>query len=468
MARVGTRTSRFGLWLVLCALSVEAGAETRAAEPDADATALAQKDLSQRADDSEAFVVDPMRSGVVLRLEEAERIAQENHPSLRRARAERAQAAAGVEAARAPLLPQVQARGSWQYQDRPGLQFTGPFIRNRNHTFSVGLSAEQLVTDFGRTTNRLRASAASERSQRHVERDVELAVLANVRQAFFNARAQKALVAVARRTLENQERHLEQVSAFVELGERPPYDLAQAQTNVGSARARLASAEGSYRIARAALLQAMGVTLSTDFDVADDTLPPVPGEEREVEELLPEALTSRPDLAALEEQIQAQIYNVRASRAGYFPIVGLSGGVSEIGPAIDELDGPAWVAGAVVTWPLFQGGATRASVRQAEALSAALAADLDTLTQRARFEIEEALAAIRSALAAGLAADQTVVSAREQLRLATGRYETGLGSLLELSDAELALQEAEASQVQAEYDLASARALLLERLGRLR
>src|SRR5690606_16028010 len=116
-------------------------------------------------------------------------------------------------------------------------------------------------------------------------------------------------------------------------------------------------------------------------------------------------------------------------KAGHWPTINLSGGVSEIGPAIDELDGPAWVAAAVMTVPIFQGGAIRAAVGQAEASSAALAADLDALSQRIRFELEDTLAAIHAAREAGRAAEETVISAREQLRLAEGRYETGLGSL---------------------------------------
>ncbi|AKU90862.1 TolC family protein [Vulgatibacter incomptus] len=400
----------------------------------------------------------------VLTLDDAVRIALENQPSLRRARADTDAAEAGVAAARAPLLPQVSAQTGYQFQQRPTAVDATPFVRAGRHNFSVGGTVDQLVTDFGKSTNRLRASAALEDAQRESQRDVETSVVANVRNAFFTARARKSLVGVATRILENQQRHFEQVDAFVELGARSPYDLAQARTNVGSARSQLAAAEGNYRVARARLVQAMGLSQSAEFDVADQSLPPIAGEGGSADELLPDALAARPDVKALEQRIQAQEYTLRSNRAGYLPSIGLNAGVSEIGPGFNDLS-TSWVAGATLTWPIFQGGATRAAVSQADAALAGLVADKDSLTQQVRYELEESLAGIDSSLAARASAEETVESAREQVRLAEGRYETGVGSLLELSDAELALQQAESALVQAEYDLSSARALLLERLG---
>lgn len=402
----------------------------------------------------------------VISLDDAVRAALENHPSVRRAKAEVSGAEAGVTAARAPLLPQVQGQASWQFQDRPSVQLGTSFVRSSGHSFAAGLSVNQLITDFGRTTNGLRAAAATEDAQRESEQDVRDVVVANVRQAFFATRARKALLAVAEQNLANQQRHLDQVAAFVELGERPPYDLAQAKTNVGAARSQLAAAQGEYRVARASLVQAMGLPASADFDVADQGLPAIEGEGAPAEELLPEALGTRHDVAAIDQRIRSSEYFVRSNEAGWLPTLGVTGGIDALGPVLHEMDGPAWKAGVTLTWQLFQGGATLAAVRQAEAALHGLLADRDALAQQVRFELEQSLASIQSALAARDAAEETLSSAREQLRLAEGRYETGLGSLLELSDAELALQQAEGARVQAEYDLSSARALLLRRLGR--
>ncbi|HMI91925.1 MAG TPA: TolC family protein, partial [Polyangiales bacterium] len=92
-------------------------------------------------------------------------------------------------------------------------------------------------------------------------------------------------------------------------------------------------------------------------------------------------------------------------------------------------------------------------------------ADVDAQRQRIRFEVEQARLAVRAAKATLEASDEAVVSARERLRLAEGRYAAGAGSALELSDAQLALANALAQRVRADYTLASARASLLLALG---
>ena len=97
-----------------------------------------------------------------------------------------------------------------------------------------------------------------------------------VRTAFFQARAQKALIDVAKDTLANQQRHLAQVQGFVDAGARPEIDLAQARTDVANAQVQLINSENGYATAKAQLNQAMGVPQPTDYDVANDELPALP------------------------------------------------------------------------------------------------------------------------------------------------------------------------------------------------
>jgi outer membrane protein len=125
-----------------------------------------------------------------------------------------------------------------------------------------------------------------------------------------------------------------------------------------------------------------------------------------------------------------------------------------------------WNAGVSLVWPLFQGGAVSARIDEASAALVALRADLERAHQQVRLEVEQARLAVRAAKAVITAGDEAIASAREQLRLAEGRYQAGVGSGLELSDAQLAAQNASAQRVQAEYNLATARAGMLRALGR--
>jgi outer membrane protein len=112
-----------------------------------------------------------------------------------------------------------------------------------------------------------------------------------VRATFFGARANKALVGVAEETVANLKAHLDQTQAFVKAGTRPDIDLYQARSDLASAQ----------------LNQAMGVEGPIDFDVADESLGPTPGEAAALDGLLAEAFRARPELASLGDQVRAQL-----------------------------------------------------------------------------------------------------------------------------------------------------------------
>jgi outer membrane protein len=120
----------------------------------------------------------------------------------------------------------------------------------------------------------------------------------------------------------------------------------------------------------------------------------------------------------------------------------------------------------LLTWPIFQGFLTRGQVREAEANLAALEAQRDGLRQQVRLEVDQARLAVRAAKEALIAAGEALENAQVRLRLAEGRYQTGVGSVIELGDAQTALTNAAGQKVQAEYNLAQARAQLLKALGR--
>ncbi len=119
-----------------------------------------------------------------------------------------------------------------------------------------------------------------------------------------------------------------------------------------------------------------------------------------------------------------------------------------------------------LSWPLFQGGQTRGQVREARANATALDAQSEQLAQQIRLELEQARLSVRAAGATLGASEEAADAARERLTLAEGRYQTGVGSLLELSDAQVALTTALGQRVQSEFQLAAARSQLLRALGR--
>jgi outer membrane protein len=407
----------------------------------------------------------PPTARPVLRLDEAVRTALANHPQIRQAQANRDVAGARSEQARAPLLPQVKGDVFFDWATRNVKGVPPPNTWSPSRSAGADAVLQQVLFDAAQV-QRYRSSLATTASFEATERATELQIGAAVRVAFFAARAARDLVGVAQETLANQEAHLKQVQAFVQVGTRPEIDLASARAARASAQVALIQAENGYDTARAQLAQAMGVVRPTDFEVGDDVLAPVPGEHQPLEPLFQEAVASRPELASFREAARAQELARSAAQAGYLPTVGAQAAVNSTGPALfDTVQN--WSAGVTLTWFLFQGGATRAAVREAEATLNVVSAQEEQFRQQVRLDVEQARLAVRAAQGSLAAATEAETAAREQLRLAEGRYRAGAGSIIELGDAQVAEANAAALRVQSQYNVASSRALLLRALGRM-
>jgi outer membrane protein len=289
-------------------------------------------------------------------------------------------------------------------------------------------------------------------------------VVSSVRQAYFTARAEKDLVDVAIDTVNNQKKHLVQVQAFVTVGTQPEIALAQQKAAVANARVQLIATQNSYETAKAALNEAAGLVGGTAYDVLDEEEPPIEEENQPLETLVEKALAARPELATLWKQEDAQHATIRAAKGGYGPSLAVTGGASESG-LVDNL-GPNINVGATLTWPLFQGGLTVATVHQAEANLSVIDAQRDLAQLQIQQGVNTAQLAVRAAKETIDASEEALTSAGEQLRLAEQRYATGVGSIIELDDAQVAYTAAAAQAVEARYSLAIARVQLLAALGR--
>jgi outer membrane protein len=435
------------------------------------------------------------QTGRLLTFEQAMRIARATHPQLQVAHAQTEVANARASESRAGLLPQVNGTASYQRTTNntpsggssvgtstvvgtgtgtgtgtsTGTTIVPP--NGSNHSsfdtgnyFRFGVTASQLIYDFGQTTGRWNAAKTSARSQSDNEARTAQQISFNLRAAYYNAAATYALVKVARDGLTNQEAHLVQAQGFVQAGTQPEIALAQALTNRATARVQLITAQNGHDVAKAQLNQAMGVEGPIDYEVEVPTAEPVADEDKSTDELLPMAMKARPDLQALADQIQAQEFTIGATRGGYYPALGASMALTDAGPAVDNL---AWNWNAMLSlsWPIFGGGITKEQVREARATASVLRGQYQIQHQQIRLDLEQARLAVRAAKASEEATHEAAVNAREQLRLAEGRYQAGVGNMIELGDAQVALTTASAQEVQAHFGLATARAQLLLALG---
>jgi outer membrane protein len=418
-------------------------------------------------------------AGRTLTLEDALKTAQARHPQMQAARAQTEASSARVTESRAALLPQVGASGVYNYgRSRgsstvigttssgtvTGTPTTAYSSSSTSSSYRFGLSASELVYDFGQTTGRWNAANASLRSLQAQERNAAVQLAFNLRSVYYTTAAAKALVKVAEENVRNQDAHLRQIQGFVEAGTRPEIDLAQARTDRANAQVQLINAQVAYDTDKALLNQAMGVEASLDWDVVDAPSQAVLDEDGRADDLMVEALKARPDLLSLSRQVEAQELTTNSIKGGYAPSLGASASLYEQGADLGSLDWSAFV-GLTLNWQLFGGGITAAQVRESRANTAVLRAQYELQRQQVRTDVEQARLSVRATKAAIEAAHEAAANARIRLTLAEGRYRAGVGNVIELGDAQLALTTAAAQEVQATFNLATARARLLQALG---
>lgn len=408
-----------------------------------------------------------------LKLSDAIAQALKTQPNMRQALAQTKVANARVQQARSGYLPQVTGTAAYQrttgnFVTRPGATPSVAYTASPNFNlydyYNLSITASQLIYDFGQTNGKWSAAETAVQASQASEKATRLQTITSVETAFFQAWAERALVDVATEALTNQTRHLAQIDALVKVGIRPEIDLAQSRANVASARAQLINTQNAYEIAKDQLRAAMGMTENFHFEVADEEAPAVDMEDGDVDPLLARAYAARPDIVAFDRQYEAQVRTIRALRGGYGPSLVAATTATEQGTKLNDLV-PNWNVGVTLTWPILQGGLTAGQIREAEANLEVIAAQRDALKVQLRTTVDQSRLAVRAAKASMGATEEALLNARQQLTLAEGRYGAGVGSAIELADAQVAYTTARAQVVQARFSLSSSRAQLATAIG---
>jgi outer membrane protein len=417
--------------------------------------------------------------GVTLTIDHALELARANLPALRQARAQAAQARGIYDETRAAFYPTLSValgyrRTTGNLVVAPGTNVSNEALPTPSfatyNSFTNSVSASQLLWDFGQTSNRVRASAETALSQSESERTALLQAELALRVAFFTAAAQRELVTVADVNLKNNETHLAEARAFVKEGRQPEIALVTAEATRANALVQDITAKNAYATAKTRLNQVMGVQGAITYDVRVEPMVVVPDEDAQLERLVVEAIGARPEAASLEAQRRSAQASVDASRDVWFPSLSLGATATDSGTTLTASRWlgltPNFSAGLALSWAVNLGPAIPAQVRVALAQIANLDAQLDAVQAQVRVDVGTAQLAVQAAREALTAAMQGRQAANTQLALANGRFAAGVGNAVEVSDAQLASDQAGAQEVQARLNLDVARSQLIAALGR--
>ena len=408
----------------------------------------------------------------VLTLEQAIAIAERVQPALAQSRAAVEAARGRADQARVARRPTVMLSASAGVGSNPPRpcaddpdETCGGFFDPTTGT-GVAAQASWRIYDFGQTAAAVRAADLSARaSQITVETDV-LDVRTGVEIAYLEAVARQRLIGVAETTVKSEELHLDQAKRFVAAQIKDPIEVVQAQARAANAKSALAQARSAQAIALANLRAAIGWLDASRAPVVAGSWPTPPAHEpRHLAALVEDARRQRTELRALDAQIAAADASLDAAIASRRPVLAATASSQWNPDEADWTPEPSWTAGITLSWQLFDGGRARAEQRIARANVTSAKAQRDALLVSLTSQLELARAQIVANRANVAASNEAVTAARAQLQLAEARYTQGLGSQIELADAQTAVTTAEGNLVQAEWQLAEAWAQLRRALG---
>jgi len=401
-----------------------------------------------------------------LTLKDAEALALRNHPLLQAATFEAEAANQVTREEKSAYYPTATASltGAGAIPDsRIAAGFlNNPTIYNR---YSNGLEINQLIADFGRTSNlvasaRLGAKAASQSAQQTAQ-DVLLAV----NRAYFGVLRGQAVLKVAEETVKARRILADQITTLEKNKLRSLVDVSFAEVDLAQAQLLLVQAQNGGKASYAELADALGLANPQPFDLAEEPMPPAPI--ADPTDLIVQALQDRPDLSSARFSHEAALRYARAERDLWMPTITATGAAG-LTPAYQvPLSDRYAAAGINVNIPIFNGFLFSARHQEANLRAKAADQSMRDLADRISRDVRTAWLDAGTAYQRLAVTAQLLKEATLALDLAQARYKLGLSSIVELSQAQLNLTQAQIADSSAKYDFQIQSAVLSYQMGQL-
>jgi len=329
---------------------------------------------------------------------------------------------------------------------------------------ATGTTVSQLITDFGRTTNLVSSAESSAKAEEENSAATTAQIVLAVDQAFYNALETRALLQVAQQTIDARQLMVNQINALTQAKLKSDLDLSFANVDLSRAKLLQLEARNNYQTSLAVLSAILGYPDQQQFDLVESTGAPEQPD-ADVNPLIMEALRQRPEVLALQDQVTSAEKFGHAEHDLWRPTVSALGTVGVAPVRNDAL--PNWygAVGVNINIPVFNGFLYNARAKTADLQT-------ETAKQRLLDERNNIARDVRTAWQQSQQAFERLgvtQQLREQanlgLNLAQARYNLGLGSIVELGQAELQKTEADITDTDAQYQYRLTRLVLAYTIG---
>lgn len=389
--------------------------------------------------------------GTPLTLAEAEAIALKNNPQITIGKLRWLVARQNVRETRSALLPTafLSLTGVDAY---PGSRISAGALNNPLVLTRAagGATVNQLVTDFGRTTNLLSSSQYGEKAEQQNAAATRDDIILAVDQAFYNSLETKTLVTVAEQTVRARQALVDKIQALTTAKLKSDVDLSFA--NVGLARAQLLLLESrnNYEAALAGLSALLGYEDEQNFQLTEENVTPT-APPQAVTSLIETALKQRPEIQALQFQVDSAQKFASAEHDLKRPTVSALGVVGGAPVRPDSLTSWYGVVGVNVNIPVFNGFLFDARAKSADLQTEVQRRQLANMRDNIARDVRTAWEDEQRAFERLSLTKQMLQQANLALDLSQARYNLGLASIVELTQAELQKTQADIEDTDARY-----------------
>jgi multidrug efflux system outer membrane protein len=387
------------------------------------------------------FISDP-------RLKRLVKMAIENNRDLR-------VAALNVEATRAQygitrsaLFPTVNVGAGGSRSRQPGALGTGTAIESRAYEVSVGVTSYELDI-FGRVRSQSNAALQEYFASDAARVGVQISLVAEVANAYFNQRAAIEQINLAQQTLDAVSETYDLTQKRFDAGDVSELDLRSVDIQVQTAKAQLAAYRQRVSETNNALAVLIGAPVPSSLPEGRSLEGALVAEVRAG--VSSDLLRRRPDILEAEHQLKGANANIGAARAAFFPRISLTGSAGTASRSLGDLfqsGSSAWAFSPQVSVPIFDGGLNKANLDLAQVRKQIEIASYEKTIQTAFREVADGLAA-RTGLAGQIEAYQGLVAAQQKrFELADARYRQGVDSYFEVLTAQQDLFESRQALIQ--------------------
>lgn len=401
------------------------------------------------------------------------------NPALAAVEEQRGELAAGVREAKADAFPQLAAIASYSRSRNPSFlnspdfedilaQFPeGDFVPSEQILYSTAVELSQPIYTFGKIGSAIELARVLVDAVEAQIGAARLDTALDAAEAYYEVLSAREELAVGLAQRRVRREALEVVRARYEIGEATRLELLRAQSALAEVTPEIARLAGDLSVARSRLGNVLGVEPGAALEVTggvEETLPPVPA----LPELSAAARANRPEIADLELQRQALATQQQVIRSEALPQVDLVGFYGREARIFDNLgealfDNYSLALG--VRWELFDGGRRKGRIARLESQREQLAYQLDDLLSLIRLDLEQSLAAYRTAQERWRAAQTAATAAREASRVARESYREGVALQTDWLDAQRQETEAEILAVETYYEARTEAARLARAVG---